>query len=241
MIARLAPNSTDAPFSRYRHNQGLDQLEGASEALFGHGVVSGGVVVVVSALQVKVPSGTVFLVQGVAYTLPADVTINLPASTTGGTLYGKLTRTAGTITDRTSLDTYGLSLSVSAPAAPYNALAIFTTGVSSVTSLTEPTSGKYALPQLHPRIRSVTATGTVTVDDEAIFADATAGAIVLTLPAASAGFRPVRVMKTDSSGNTVTVQRAGSDTINGATTNVLSTQYAAKTYIPNGAAFWGAW
>lgn len=56
--------------------------------------------------------------------------------------------------------------------------------------------------------------------------DATAGPIALTLP--SAGLNEGRILiikKTDVSANAVTVTRAGSDTIDGATTFPLATQY----------------
>jgi len=63
--------------------------------------------------------------------------------------------------------------------------------------------------------------------------DATAGAIVLQLPTyvsgdASLG-RAVTLTKTDASGNAVTVTADGVETINGATTKVLSAQYDSVT------------
>lgn len=241
MLSRLGTNAQiGKPFSVVRNNQALDQLEATFEALVGHGVISGGVVSVTTGRTVKVPSGTVFLVQGVLYTLAADATITLPASTTG-TLYGQIVRTAANVDNKGDSDTYALSLVTAAPASGlYNTLVLFVTGLSSVTSLTEPASGKRALLQLPKLVRTVTATGSLNTDDGTIYADATAGAIVLTLPAASAALREIRVMKIDASANTVTVQRAGADTINGATTSVLSTQYAGKSYVPDGSAFWGA-
>lgn len=45
-------------------------------------------------------------------------------------------------------------------------------------------------------------------------------------------------MKIDSSINEVTVGRTGSDTINGATTSSLATQYSAKTYVCGAVGLW---
>lgn len=60
--------------------------------------------------------------------------------------------------------------------------------------------------------------------------DATSGNIVVTLPTVAASIRKVFIIKkTDSSANTATVTRASSDTIDGATTYVLSTQYDSVT------------
>ena len=63
--------------------------------------------------------------------------------------------------------------------------------------------------------------------------DATSAAFALTLPAAGSvlGF-PFFVKKIDSSGNAVTITRAGSDTIDGATTLALSSQYAVARLHP---------
>lgn len=61
----------------------------------------------------------------------------------------------------------------------------------------------------------------------------------ITLPAASAwpAGRPMWVKKTDS-GVTTTLQRAGSDTIDGATSFALTTQYQALILFSNGSNAW---
>lgn len=64
-------------------------------------------------------------------------------------------------------------------------------------------------------------------DSKVIPVDATGGAVTITLPANAGiydGFY-VLVVKVDSSSNAVTVDGSGSDPINGALTQVLSTQY----------------
>lgn len=86
-------------------------------------------------------------------------------------------------------------------------------------------------------------TASFTVDQPGVYlCDATAGAIVATLPAASAskGWF-ILIVKTDSGGNNVTVTRAGSDTIEGATTVALSAQYQKWAGYNSGATPWYKW
>lgn len=74
--------------------------------------------------------------------------------------------------------------------------------------------------------------------DTVILADATAGNITVTLkPANEMTQKRIVILKTDASANTVTIDADGSETINGALTNVLSTQYAKVELT----AYNGAW
>lgn len=69
--------------------------------------------------------------------------------------------------------------------------------------------------------------------------DATSGAFTITLPAASASNgQTFWFKKIDSSANAITITRAGSDTIDGATTYVLSTQYQWVQLINDGTSKW---
>jgi len=74
--------------------------------------------------------------------------------------------------------------------------------------------------------------------------DATSGAVTVTLPAVadvtSAGNegRPLWVKKTDASVNAVTLDADGSETIDGATTKVLSSQYDVCCVVCDGAEWW---
>lgn len=84
-------------------------------------------------------------------------------------------------------------------------------------------------------VTAITAAYTATVDDSLINADATAGAITVTLPtAASAVGQVLTVRKVDSGGNAVTIDGSGAETINGAATKVLSAQYDTARIISNG-------
>lgn len=69
--------------------------------------------------------------------------------------------------------------------------------------------------------RTISATsGTARITDRVIFVDATSNNVTIDLPSAATaqGWR-CRFIRVDSSGNTVTIQRAGSDDINNAATS----------------------
>lgn len=95
------------------------------------------------------------------------------------------------------------------------------------------TSGKFTSS-------SVTRASSFTVDDSVVLylCDATSGALVPTLPAAAAVPGRIYTFKRTSSSNNVTVTRAGSDTIDGANTYVLSAQWKYVTLQSDGVASW---
>lgn len=69
--------------------------------------------------------------------------------------------------------------------------------------------------------------------------DATSGAFAVTLPPANAAAgQMITVKKIDVSANAVTVTRAGTDTIDGATTYVLAAQYKSVTLLSNNGTQW---
>lgn len=77
-----------------------------------------------------------------------------------------------------------------------------------------------------------TVTGNTTLDDdyETVNVDATAGNVTITLPLAAAiPFKKYNIKKVDASANTVTVDGNGVQTIDGALTQVITTQYASIT------------
>lgn len=86
-------------------------------------------------------------------------------------------------------------------------------------------------------------TASFTVDQPGVYyCDAASGAITATLPsaAASAGWF-IMVVRTNSGANAVTVQRAGSDTIEGATSLTLSSQYSKAAVFGDGGTVWMKW
>jgi hypothetical protein len=83
-----------------------------------------------------------------------------------------------------------------------------------------------------------TSSYTITTTDCVVLGNATSGNITFTLPAASNIGMVLMIKKIDSSANTVTITRAGSDTIEEQTSIVLSTQYASRTLVAVGSNLW---
>lgn len=90
-------------------------------------------------------------------------------------------------------------------------------------------------------VTTITATTALTADHAGlVLASAAAGNVTLTLPAANAaGGRPMRltIVRTESSANTLTIQRAGTDTVNGVTGGPLPTG-AIVHLVSDGASAW---
>lgn len=84
---------------------------------------------------------------------------------------------------------------------------------------------------------AITANDTADTDDDVMIVDASGGAVTITLPDRAANVGKVYTIKRVSASNNVVVSRAGSDTIDGATSKTLASQYAAITIIA-GYAMW---
>jgi hypothetical protein len=78
-----------------------------------------------------------------------------------------------------------------------------------------------------------TANYTATTNDQVITANATSGVVTITLPSSTITGKVITVKKTDAVNNVV-VSRAGSATIDGATTKTITTQYGFLTVIADG-------
>lgn len=88
---------------------------------------------------------------------------------------------------------------------------------------------------------SVTKTGAyvATVSDNVILADGTGGAFHVTLPTAvNRNGATLTVKKIDSSANVITIDTTSSQTIDGVTTKVISTQYQSYTVVSDNANWW---
>lgn len=86
-------------------------------------------------------------------------------------------------------------------------------------------------------VTSKTTTYTATTSDDIILCSGSA--FTITLPAASNTGKILRIQKTDSSlSNVITISRAGGDTINGATSTTLNTQYEIITLVADGSSNW---
>lgn len=100
-------------------------------------------------------------------------------------------------------------------------------------------SGAVTAPGSGYVTRSITATGSVNSTDYLILANATGGAITVNLPAvASSAGRGLVVKKTDASGNAVTLDGSGAETIDGAATQAITAQYDALMVVCDGSAWW---
>ena len=79
---------------------------------------------------------------------------------------------------------------------------------------------------------NVTSDITLDPQENTVAVDATSGAVAVTLPSFDEAYQEVVVSKRDASANAVTVTAAGSDTINGAGTLALTTQYDSARLRP---------
>jgi hypothetical protein len=95
---------------------------------------------------------------------------------------------------------------------------------------------KIALEDLVIRLDdNITTTYTATDLDSLILCNATGGAFTVTLPAvAGVSGKKLTIKKTDASGNAVTVDGNGAETIDGAATASLASQYKYISVISNG-------
>lgn len=121
----------------------------------------------------------------------------------------------------------------------YAALGITTTGVPEGSNQYFTGNRARAAARLWNN-RIVTANTTVVTTDDVILVDASGGARTVNLPALStvANLR-VTVKKIDSSGNNVVIDPSGAETIDGAATAVINTQWASLTFFAEaGATGW---
>lgn len=68
--------------------------------------------------------------------------------------------------------------------------------------------------------------------------NAAAGAFTITLPTAVNSFTTYHIKKVDSSANTCTIATTNSQTIEGASTKVLSSQYSSVNVVSDNANWW---
>lgn len=131
-------------------------------------------------------------------------------------------------------------VSPAVPSTPAGAIKLAEVLVTAATGI----AGAGAYTDKRPRFnkkRKVTnytsGTSAVDIDDEIITANAVGGAITLNFPAASLMTgKSLSIVKTDSSGNTVTLSTA--DLIVGASTQVLSSQYESLRFYCDGSTWY---
>jgi hypothetical protein len=110
------------------------------------------------------------------------------------------------------------------------------TGLFTEAGLThdQPTGIESVNGQATSPVRTVTATTTARPIDRIIKADATSGGITVNLPSAAPNPVAYTIIKADATGNTVTVDPFGSQTINGSATRILSAQWETVTLRSDG-------
>jgi len=84
-------------------------------------------------------------------------------------------------------------------------------------------------------ISTITSSTTLTATHYVVLCNATSGNITITLPAASNNNRRIyNIKKTDSTGNSITIDGNASETIDGTLTKSLNLQYESLTIICDG-------
>lgn len=125
------------------------------------------------------------------------------------------------------------------PATPAGAIALCRVLVTAATGI----AGSSAYTDVRPRYKrgwkntfAITVAYTADLDDQIITANTAGGAYALTLPLASKSQgKEFTIVKSDSSGNAVTVTASGSDLISGQATQDLLAQYATMVvFCPDG-------
>lgn len=87
-------------------------------------------------------------------------------------------------------------------------------------------------------VRYTSVSTVLTESDDILIVDATAGAVIVSLPTASNTGKQYIIVKIDDSANTVTINVFGNDTIEGGSSVVLSSQYDKTILVSGGVATW---
>ncbi|MFG1413974.1 hypothetical protein V5G24_23005 [Xanthobacter sp. VTT E-85241] len=86
-----------------------------------------------------------------------------------------------------------------------------------------------------PWVVTVAADHTITASNEFVVVDASGDDVVVTLPAAKDFARDtVTVVRSDASGNTLTLEAAAGETVNGASTTTIGGAYASLRLVSTG-------
>lgn len=88
------------------------------------------------------------------------------------------------------------------------------------------------------KVATITGTTTLDTTHNIILADATGGSITINLPAVASSSRRVYTILKINAANTVTIDGNSSETINGSTTQSLTTQYSVYTIVCDGTAWY---
>lgn len=99
-------------------------------------------------------------------------------------------------------------------------------------------TGLVATGFINIAVTSKTSDYTATSSDQLILVNSTGGAVTINLPAAAGAAGAVyHIKKTDASGNNVIVDPNGAETVDGAATSTMNTQYQKVTVVSTGTAW----
>lgn len=116
---------------------------------------------------------------------------------------------------------------------------IITSGFIRAGALGSPLSTLETTGSFGANITTLSGDTTLTSTHYTVLVDATAGAIVITLPTVSTSNRRIyNIKKIDASANTVTIDGNGAEVIDGALTQVLATQWSALQMQNNSTAWY---
>lgn len=174
---------------------------------------------------------------GLNVTAATGATNNYAAALNGSVVVGATTGNANAILDVTSTTkasmpfprmTTAQKLAVSSPTA---GMVVYDTDMKGISYY----NGTAWTTTNNKNVATKTANYTALQSDDVILGDATSGAITITLPTA-VGFsgKVFNIKKTDSSVNSVTIATTSSQTIDGALTAPLISQYQSFTLVSNG-------
>lgn len=179
---------------------------------------------------------------------------NIPnANLQNSSITTSLTATGTDVTISGSPTSLGGTLTVNVPDASATARGVITTGsqtIAGAKTLTGATaisggttvsnSGGVALTVSGSYVEgsaSVSTTATLAATSNLVFADATSAAFTITLPAATTAGRTIKIIRTNTNGNNLTITRGGSDTIQGATSVVVASP-TTITFRADGTSKW---
>jgi len=99
---------------------------------------------------------------------------------------------------------------------------------------TRVSDGTIAVKDTSVSALSATTTLTASTSDAVYLVDASGGAVTVKLPDPSTVSNKITIKKTDAAANDVTVDAHASETIDGAATDTISTQYESASYVTDG-------
>jgi hypothetical protein len=88
--------------------------------------------------------------------------------------------------------------------------------------------------QLSTTTSTKTTTYTTTATDDYILADGASAAFTINMHAASTATKPITIKRINSGANNITIDPNSTETVDGATTRILTQQYESVTLVSNG-------